>query len=85
MEARRQEALGCQEQEMLNHICGKKQPPGSLEMLRELGAGWEAIGKLPLPGCFGQTLKVSLHKLIVLSQPAFGPSPLPLRGCLVLP
>lgn len=66
-QAWRQEAPECLKQEMLNYMCGEKQLPGLREIVREVQAGWGAISKLPLPGCFGQIPKASLHKLLVLS------------------
>lgn len=62
---------------MLNHMCEEKQTPGLLEIVKEVGTGQGAIGKLPLPVCFGQTSRVNLHKLVVQSQPAFGSSRVP--------
>lgn len=66
-QAGRQEAFGCQVEEMLNRMCGEKAATRIIGSGGEVEAGGRgAIGKLLLPGCLGQTPKVSLHKLLVL-------------------
>lgn len=58
-QAGRQETPGCQVQEILNHTCGKKEPP------RIIGNGGRSgAGRRGATG--GQTPKISLHKALVL-------------------